>query len=111
MASAAASDGGLSPGAAAAAAAAVDQVLDGCCFSDVLDRQASVDLQETVAFAAMGEVNSWAVSSCGSDAWCGLDAGSVWMMGVGLMLATLQQAMMRACCVDTEDRTGIKHAI
>lgn len=32
------------------------------CFSAVLEAQESVDLQETVAFAAAGEVNSWVVS-------------------------------------------------
>jgi hypothetical protein len=49
-------------GAGLCGGAVVPAGIGGHCLSDVLDFQESVDLQETVAFAA-GEVNSWAVST------------------------------------------------
>jgi hypothetical protein len=49
-------------GAGLCGGAVVPTGVGGHCLSEVLDFQESVDLQETVAFAA-GEVNSWAVST------------------------------------------------
>jgi len=52
------------------------------CFSAVLEAQESVDLQETVAFAAAGEVNSWVVSHAAAAASAAAAQVSMRILGV-----------------------------